>query len=91
MGKPRVMDDSGHVLHVIGSMTLTELRDAQVLSGFIKLQNRTKHLSYFTHLYPRHVADAGALITFSLFSGPSMETSSISSPMLSSLFDRSDR
>lgn len=39
-GKAERGGGSGHILHVVGSVTLTELRDAQVLSGFIKLQNR---------------------------------------------------
>jgi len=39
------MGDSGHVLHVVGSETLAELRDAQVLRGFIKLQNSSSRLN----------------------------------------------
>lgn len=41
------MGESGHLLHVISSVTLTELRDAQVLSGFIKLQIRTNTNTWF--------------------------------------------
>lgn len=88
------MGRSGHVLHVVGSMTLTELRDAQILSGFIKLQN--KHQQHGVKDLQDQNSQVrpepgGRLITLSLLSGPSMETSSISSPMLSSLLDRSDR
>ncbi|MED6239003.1 hypothetical protein ATANTOWER_000517 [Ataeniobius toweri] len=35
-----MMGASGHVLHVVGVMTLTDVRDAQVLRGFIKLNNK---------------------------------------------------
>ena len=31
---------SGHVLHVVGSVALTELRDAQVLGGVLHLRDR---------------------------------------------------
>lgn len=34
------MGASGHVLHVVGSVTLTDLRDAQILRGFVKLSDR---------------------------------------------------
>lgn len=88
------MGRSGHVLHVVGSMTLTELRDAQVLSGFIHLQNKQDrfHLkARDAQVNPGGHTHSGRLITLSLLSGPSMETSSISSPMLNSLLERSDR
>lgn len=85
-----MMGRSGHLLHVVGSMTLTELRDAQVLSGFIKLQNKVRFKD-LKRQYAQGKPQPGGLVTLSLLSGPSMETSSISSPILSSLLERSDR
>lgn len=83
------MGGSAHVLHVVSSMTLTELRDADVLSGFIHLWTETE-MSLKLHL-ELQVKLEGRGLTLSLWSGPSMETSSISSPMLSSLLERSER
>ncbi len=58
MGELTVVYDgrSGHLLHVVGSVALTELRDAQVLRGFIKLQNRTEQNTHtHTHTHTNRV------------------------------------
>lgn len=85
-----MLGGSGHLLHVVGPVTSAELRDAQVLRAVPPLQSKQSTLGDPGRPLKETVR-AGSEVTWLLTSGPSMETSSISSPMLSSLFERSDR
>lgn len=81
---------SRYVLHVTGSMTVAELRHADVLGASFKLSGH-RHQSFRTHAQQAGCVHTGWQLTLSLCSGPSMETSSISSPMLTSLLDKMER
>lgn len=67
-------------------MSLAELGHAHVLRASFKLSRQQTSTPVHKNRLP-----ASHLLALSLSSGPSMETSSISSPMLPSLLDRMER